>query len=155
MVGQSPVAQLPIAQFPVAQFPEVALSSCNTSLMGWLAAWNVWANLARRGKDWKIENLSWRWVLTCVIYCQKVVTIYQNCNDSFEDDSYSWFLICILILAIKLFQISIPTYYRYPSQHIIKFRQVINYNHVMPTRYSVDISFDKTNLNKELLKVLD
>ena len=31
--------------------------------------------------------------------------------------------------------------------------QVINYNHVMPTRYSVDISFDKTNLNKELLKV--
>ena len=35
------------------------------------------------------------------------------------------------------------------------FRQVINYNHVMPTRYSVDISFDKTNLNKELLKVLD
>ena len=34
------------------------------------------------------------------------------------------------------------------------FCQVINYNHVMPTRYSVDISFDKTNLNKELLKVL-
>ena len=32
--------------------------------------------------------------------------------------------------------------------------QVINYNHVMPTRYSVDISFDKTNLNKELLKVI-
>ena len=31
---------------------------------------------------------------------------------------------------------------------------MINYNHVMPTRYSVDISFDKTNLNKELLKVL-
>ena len=35
------------------------------------------------------------------------------------------------------------------------FLKVINYNHVMPTRYSVDISFDKTNLNKELLKVLD
>ena len=32
--------------------------------------------------------------------------------------------------------------------------QVINYNHVTPTRYSVDISFDKTNLNKELLKVI-
>merc|ERR1712211_93941 len=32
------------------------------------------------------------------------------------------------------------------------FLKVINYNHVMPTRYSVDISFDKTNLNKELLK---
>ena len=32
--------------------------------------------------------------------------------------------------------------------------QVINYNHVMPTRSSVDISFDKTNLNKELLKVI-
>merc|ERR1712098_729295 len=30
--------------------------------------------------------------------------------------------------------------------------KVINYNHVMPTRYSVDISFDKANLNKELLK---
>ena len=31
--------------------------------------------------------------------------------------------------------------------------QVVNYNHMMPTRYSVDISFDKTNINKELLKV--
>ena len=31
--------------------------------------------------------------------------------------------------------------------------QVVNYNHVMPTRYSVDISFDKANLNKETLKV--
>ncbi len=30
--------------------------------------------------------------------------------------------------------------------------QVINYNHLMPTRYSVDIGFDKTNLNKEVLK---
>ena len=31
--------------------------------------------------------------------------------------------------------------------------QVVNYNHMMPTRYSVDISFDKTNINKELMKV--
>jgi hypothetical protein len=31
----------------------------------------------------------------------------------------------------------------------------VNYNHVMPTRYSVDISFDKANLNKETLKVCD
>ena len=29
----------------------------------------------------------------------------------------------------------------------------MNYNHMMPTRYSVDISFDKANINKELLKV--
>ena len=29
----------------------------------------------------------------------------------------------------------------------------MNYNHMMPTRYSVDISFDKTNINKELMKV--
>merc|ERR1711923_245470 len=32
------------------------------------------------------------------------------------------------------------------------FLKVVNYNHVMPTRYSVDISFDKTNINKELMK---
>merc|ERR1712062_898168 len=32
------------------------------------------------------------------------------------------------------------------------FIKVVNYNHMMPTRYSVDISFDKTNINKELLK---
>ena len=31
--------------------------------------------------------------------------------------------------------------------------QVVNYNHVMPTRYTVDIPFDKSNLNKEVLKV--
>ena len=32
------------------------------------------------------------------------------------------------------------------------FLKVVNYNHVMPTRYTVDIAFDKTNLNKETLK---
>ena len=30
--------------------------------------------------------------------------------------------------------------------------QVVNYNHMMPTRYTVDIAFDKANLNKEVLK---
>merc|ERR1712156_683491 len=32
------------------------------------------------------------------------------------------------------------------------FLKVINYNHMMPTRYTVDLAFDKTNLNKETLK---
>merc|ERR1740128_1602974 len=32
------------------------------------------------------------------------------------------------------------------------FLKVVNYNHVMPTRYSVEIPFDTTNLNKETLK---
>merc|ERR1712038_1130953 len=32
------------------------------------------------------------------------------------------------------------------------FLKVINFNHLMPTRYTVDISFDKANLNKETLK---
>merc|ERR1712105_544056 len=32
------------------------------------------------------------------------------------------------------------------------FLKVTNYNHLMPTRYSVDISFDKANLNKDVLK---
>ena len=32
------------------------------------------------------------------------------------------------------------------------FLKVLNYNHMMPTRYTVDINFDKANLNKELLK---
>merc|ERR1719213_12416 len=32
------------------------------------------------------------------------------------------------------------------------FLKVLNYNHMMPTRYSVDISFDKANINKELMK---
>merc|ERR1739847_149610 len=32
------------------------------------------------------------------------------------------------------------------------FLKVINYNHMMPTRYTVDLAFDKTNLNKEILK---
>merc|ERR1711879_654881 len=31
------------------------------------------------------------------------------------------------------------------------FLKVVNY-HLMPTRYSVDLSFDKANLNKEVLK---
>ena len=38
-----------------------------------------------------------------------------------------------------------------PSQFLFIF-QVVNYNHLMPTRYSVDISFDKNNINKEVLK---
>merc|ERR1712110_1045675 len=32
------------------------------------------------------------------------------------------------------------------------FLKVINYNHMMPTRYSVDIGYDKAILNKEALK---
>merc|ERR1711974_221053 len=32
------------------------------------------------------------------------------------------------------------------------FLKVVNYNHLMPTRYSVDIGFDKDKLNKEVLK---
>ncbi|XP_023320747.1 60S ribosomal protein L27-like [Eurytemora carolleeae] len=32
------------------------------------------------------------------------------------------------------------------------FLKVVNYNHLMPTRYSVEITFDKANLNKETLK---
>merc|ERR1712062_943764 len=32
------------------------------------------------------------------------------------------------------------------------FLKVVNYNHMMPTRYTVDIGFDKANLNKEVLK---
>merc|ERR1712083_452616 len=32
------------------------------------------------------------------------------------------------------------------------FLKVANYNHLMPTRYSVDISFDKANLNKDPMK---
>merc|ERR1712119_183473 len=32
------------------------------------------------------------------------------------------------------------------------FVKVINYNHLMPTRYSVDVSLDKTVVNKENLR---
>merc|ERR1712095_199429 len=32
------------------------------------------------------------------------------------------------------------------------FVKVVNYNHLMPTRYTVDISLDKDKLNKEVLK---
>merc|ERR1712080_510329 len=32
------------------------------------------------------------------------------------------------------------------------FLKVVNYNHLMPTRYSVDLAFDKAYLNKEVLK---
>merc|ERR1712110_627905 len=32
------------------------------------------------------------------------------------------------------------------------FLKVVNYNHMMPTRYSVDIALDKASLNKEVLK---
>merc|ERR1712004_929243 len=32
------------------------------------------------------------------------------------------------------------------------FLKVVNYNHLMPTRYSVDIALDQDKLNKEVLK---
>ncbi|CAL1264219.1 60S ribosomal protein L27-like [Argiope bruennichi] len=32
------------------------------------------------------------------------------------------------------------------------FVKVLNYNHLMPTRYMVDIAFDKSIVNKEVLK---
>ncbi|PAV81924.1 hypothetical protein WR25_10009 [Diploscapter pachys] len=33
------------------------------------------------------------------------------------------------------------------------FLKVVSYSHVLPTRYSVDVAFDKANINKEALKV--
>merc|ERR1712012_1251741 len=38
------------------------------------------------------------------------------------------------------------------KRKIKPFLKVLNYNHLMPTRYNLDIGFDKTNLNKEALK---
>merc|ERR1712211_195961 len=32
------------------------------------------------------------------------------------------------------------------------FLKVVNYNHVMPTRYSIELPFDKANLNKDPMK---
>jgi len=36
--------------------------------------------------------------------------------------------------------------------NIKPFLKVVNYNHLMPTRYVVEMTFDKANLNKETLK---
>ncbi|CAG0913130.1 unnamed protein product [Notodromas monacha] len=35
---------------------------------------------------------------------------------------------------------------------VTPFLKVLNYNHLMPTRYSVDITFDKNKVNKEVIK---
>merc|ERR1712035_81390 len=32
------------------------------------------------------------------------------------------------------------------------FVKIVNYNHMMPTRYSVDLNFDKNMINKESIK---
>ena len=45
-----------------------------------------------------------------------------------------------------------PYWKDFSKREIVQFFQVVNYNHLMPTRYTVDISFDKANLNKEVLK---
>ena len=49
------------------------------------------------------------------------------------------------------------TYWVLPTQPASKkyfygLFQVCNYNHMMPTRYSVDISFNKSDINKEVLR---
>ena len=36
--------------------------------------------------------------------------------------------------------------------NITPFLKVVNYNHLMPTRYVVEMAFDKATLNKETLK---
>merc|ERR1712071_353938 len=35
---------------------------------------------------------------------------------------------------------------------IKSFVKIVNYNHMMPTRYSVDLNFDKNMINKESIK---
>ena len=32
------------------------------------------------------------------------------------------------------------------------FVKILNYNHLMPTRYSVDVAIDKSSVNKEIIK---
>merc|ERR1711976_5312 len=42
---------------------------------------------------------------------------------------------------------------RYPRKVKNKtFVKIVNYNHMMPTRYSVDLNFDKNMINKESIK---
>ncbi|GAU89613.1 hypothetical protein RvY_02145 [Ramazzottius varieornatus] len=36
--------------------------------------------------------------------------------------------------------------------HIKPFVKVINYNHMIPTRYSVDITFEKNSVNKDVFR---
>merc|ERR1712083_620089 len=76
-------------------------------------------------------------------YAGRKAIIVKNCDDGTQDRPYGHALVA-----------GIDKYPRKVAKRskIKTFIKVVNYNHLMPTRYSVDVALNKSIVNKDVLK---
>ncbi|XP_043847853.1 60S ribosomal protein L27-like [Dromiciops gliroides] len=85
-------------------------------------------------------------------YYRHEAVIVKNIDDGTSDRPYS----CSLVAGIDCYPQKVTT--SLGKRKIAKrlkiksFMNIYNYNHLMPTRYSVDIPLDKTIVNKDVFR---
>lgn len=85
-------------------------------------------------------------------YAGRKAIIVKNYDDGTQDRQYGH----ALVAGIDKYPLKVTKSMgkkRVSKRSKIKtFVKIVNYNHLMPTRYSVDVPFNKTVVNKDILK---
>ncbi|XP_038946053.1 large ribosomal subunit protein eL27-like [Rattus norvegicus] len=81
----------------------------------------------------------------------KAVTV-KNIDDGTSDRPHSLVLVAGIDCSPQKVTVTMGKKKIVKQFKIKSFVKVYNYNHLMPTRYSVDISLDKTVVNKDVFR---
>lgn len=85
-------------------------------------------------------------------YAGKKAVIVKNYDDGSNDRQYGH----ALVAGVEKYPLKVTR--KMGKKRMIKrsrikpFVKVVNYNHIMPTRYSVDVNLDKKAVNKDAVK---
>jgi len=85
-------------------------------------------------------------------YAGRKAIIIKNNDEGSTDKQYGHALVAGIDRYPRAITRRMSMRKRTKHNKLKPFVKVYNYNHLMPTRYSVDITFDKTVINKETVK---
>merc|ERR1712071_517766 len=91
-------------------------------------------------------------ILTAGKYAGKKAVVVKENNDGSQDRLYGHALVAGIDRYPRKVTKSMSKKKIAKRNKMKPFVKVINYNHIMPTRYSVDIAINKEHVNKEALK---
>merc|ERR1711977_591508 len=85
-------------------------------------------------------------------YAGRKAIIVKNCDDGTQDRPYGHALVAGIDKYPR--KVTKPMGKKKVAKRskIKPFLKVVNYNHLMPTRYSVDVALNKSIVNKDVLK---
>ena len=85
-------------------------------------------------------------------YAGRKAIVVKTFDDGTKDKPYSHALLAGIDRHPKRITRKMPKYKQAQRSKVKPFCKVYNFNHLMPTRYSVDIPFDKSVVSKESIK---